>query len=257
MGPLILERAPGTVLPPARPEDFMPVSQQKIYRSGTGKLLHAQRWSKPEIVNAGRELSRSMKGAAVSQMKALKRALAYCVAHPDRGWLLNPKTTWDGKQGTHKFRIGGEADSDFGKCPVTRRSVSGNITRLEGVAIIVKSLLQKITALSVTEGELNSGVTCAQDMLYCMRAIESVGLEVEKPMILKIDNKGAVDLANNWSCAGRTRHVKLNFLRELKEQGIIKTIWFPGWSNPSDIGTKNLAGPAFKKCGETLYGKED
>ena len=93
--------------------------------------------------------------------------------------------------------------------------------------------MQKLVALSVTESELYSGVTTAQDMLYLMRLVEGVGLAVQMPMILYIDNKGAVDLANNWSCGGRTRHVKLNFLRELKEAGIIKTVWFPGWDNPS------------------------
>jgi hypothetical protein len=40
-----------------------------------------------------------------------------------------------------------------------------------------------------------------------MQVLESIGLCVQKPMILWMDNKGAVDLANNWSSAGRTRHV--------------------------------------------------
>ena len=58
-------------------------------------------------------------------------------------------------------------------------------------------------------------------MLRCMRVLESVGLKVEKPVILEIENKGAVDLANNWSAGGRTRHIDVRyyFLRELKEQG--------------------------------------
>jgi hypothetical protein len=44
-------------------------------------------------------------------------------------------------------------------------------------------------------------------------------------MILEIDNKGAVDLTNNWSVGGRTRHVEVQYyLRELKEEGIIHTV---------------------------------
>jgi hypothetical protein len=39
--------------------------------------------------------------------------------------------------------------------------------------------------------------------------MESIGLKVKKLMILKIDNKGAVDLANNWSIGGRTRHIEI------------------------------------------------
>ena len=64
---------------------------------------------------------------------------------------------------------------------------------------------------------------CVQDMLYIMRVIESMELQVELPMVIQCDNKGAVDLANNWSTGGRTRHVatKIMFLRELKEVGLI------------------------------------
>jgi hypothetical protein len=49
--------------------------------------------------------------------------------------------------------------------------------------------------------------------------MEALGLKVELPMVLEMDNKGAVYLANNWSVGGRTRHVdvKSHFLRELKD----------------------------------------
>ena len=53
--------------------------------------------------------------------------------------------------------------------------------------------------------------------------MESMGLNVIMPMVIRVDNKGAKDLVNNWSIGGCTRHVgvRLNYLRELKEDGII------------------------------------
>jgi hypothetical protein len=120
--------------------------------------------------------------------------------------------------------------------------------------------MQKVVALSVTEAELMSCTECVQDMLYTMRIVESMGLKVEKPMILEINNKGAVDLTNNWSVGGRTRHIdtRYYFLRELKEQNIIKTVWLSGLEMPSDLFTKNLARPLFEKhvtvyCGTDEY----
>ena len=68
--------------------------------------------------------------------------------------------------------------------------------------------MQKIVALSVTEAKLIAGVMCVQDMLYIMRVLESVGLNVKKLMLLEMDNKGAYDLANNWSVGGRTCHIE-------------------------------------------------
>jgi hypothetical protein len=51
--------------------------------------------------------------------------------------------------------------------------------------------MQKVVALSLTEAELMLGTECAQDMMYTIWIVESMGLKVEKPMILEIDNKGA------------------------------------------------------------------
>ena len=93
-----------------------------------------------------------------------------------------------------------------------------------------------------------------------MRVLESVGLKVQKPMLLYIDNKGAVDYVNNWSTSGRMRHVgiRLSFMRELKEQNLIHVVWCKSEDMPADLFTKNLSGPLFSKhtkrfCGDDEY----
>ena len=77
-------------------------------------------------------------------------------------------------------------------------------------------------------------------------------------MRLRIDNKGSVDLANNWSIGGRTQHieVKQHFLRELKEEGLIETEWITNEEMVSDVFTKNLGGKAFEKCAEDYVGRD-
>jgi hypothetical protein len=49
-----------------------------------------------------------------------------------------------------------------------------------------------------------------QDMLYMKNVLQSLGLKVKLPMVLEMDNQGAVNLANNWSVGGRTRHIDVN-----------------------------------------------
>ncbi len=44
-------------------------------------------------------------------------------------------------------------------------------------------------------------------MLYMKNVLESLGLKVKLPMVLEMDNQGAVYLANNWSIGGRSRHI--------------------------------------------------
>ena len=66
---------------------------------------------------------------------------------------------------------------------------------------------QKTVTLSVTEAEGSMGVTDAQDMMDTCCLPKSIELKVKLPMLLEIDNKGAVYLANNWSVGGRARQV--------------------------------------------------
>jgi hypothetical protein len=230
-------------------EEVMSDQEQFKYRSGVGKLLHLMKWSRPEILNAVQELSRFMTGAAKAHVKAMYRVMNYCLDTPKCGLVLQPKRHCADGGKDFEFEISGLADSDYAKDPEPRRSVSGYASFLEGAPITRKSKMQGCVTLSVTEAEYVSATECAQDMLFAMRVMESIGLTVKKPMILEIDNKGAIDLTNNWAAGGRTRHVDVrhHFLRELKEEGIIHVKWIPTGENSADLFTKNLDGPTFLK----------
>jgi hypothetical protein len=59
--------------------EAVPLAQQ-AYRKGVGKLLHVTRWTRPDIMNSVRELSKFAGGALMAHMKAMYRCMAYCVA---------------------------------------------------------------------------------------------------------------------------------------------------------------------------------
>ena len=100
---------------------------------------------------------------------------------------------------------------------------------------------------SVTELEQSGCVICAQDMVFQMNVLELVGLAVEKPMIFECDNRGAIDLANNWKAGGWTHHVDVhqNWLRKQQEHGVIMVCWISGVENNANMHSKNLGGPDF------------
>ncbi len=93
----------------------------------------------------------------------------------------------------HQRKIG----LSYAKDAQTRGSVSGYVVYLEDAPTMHRSTTQKTVALSSCEAELNAAVLCAQDMMYQTNTLESIGLKVEHPMILEVDNKGAVDLVNS------------------------------------------------------------
>ncbi len=96
--------------------------------------------------------------------------------------------------------------------------------------------------LSVTEAEIVAGVMVAQDMQHVYHLLESLDLQVKLPMVLEMDNSGAVDVANSWSMGGRMHHVDVRnyFLCELKDQGLSVITHNVGEINDADIFTKNV-----------------
>jgi hypothetical protein len=121
----------------------------------------------------------------------------YCVGTPNRGLFLKPTMKWD-KDPNFEFEIlVGRSDSDFAKDPERHRSVSGYSTFLCGASVTTKSRMQGSVTLDVMSAEFVSGTQCAQEMVFNMRVLESMGLKVKKPMILEMDDKGAVDLSKN------------------------------------------------------------
>jgi hypothetical protein len=247
----------GQVLSKGEKTKEMPIERQKKYRSGTGKLLHMMRWTRPEILNAVRECSKLMSGAMEVHMAAMKRIMRYVVTTAARGLKICPNAEWDGSK-DFPFEVEGWSDSEYAKDD-SRRSVNGWSVFLNGSAIAFRSKMMPIVALSVTEAELFAAVLCAQDMMYALRIMNSMGLKVKLPMKLYVDNKGAKDLCNNWSVGGRTRHIEVKqyFLREMKEAGIIEVLWKSGEEQTSDVFTKNLARPPFEKHAAKFVGDDE
>ena len=82
---------PRQVLDPADEGDVLGPKEQEKCRSGVGKLLHLMRWSRPEIWNAVRELTKHNGKCNASHMKAMKRVMRYAVNTPNRGWRISPE----------------------------------------------------------------------------------------------------------------------------------------------------------------------
>ena len=78
------------------------------------------------------------------------------------------------ENGTGKIEVsslGFEADS--------RKSVTGFVVYLEDAPVALRSVMQKIIALSVTEAELIASVQCVQKMFFVKKVLESMGLQVK------------------------------------------------------------------------------
>jgi hypothetical protein len=237
----------GQVLVKGEEKDVMSDLMITKYRSGVRKLKYLATWSRPDILNAVREVLRYMKAPTQGHCSAMKKIMEYCITMSSRGRKIEPTQQWDGTM-EFEFIVSGKSDSTYNQCLETRCSVLGNTTKVNGVPVITKSTMQETMKLSVTNAKLDSTVTNLQDdMLFVKQIVKSMGLKVKVPMILNVDNQGVRELVNNWSVGGRTQHVvtKAMFLRELKEWGLVVVKYLPGSLMSSDLLTKNLPGPLF------------
>lgn len=228
-----------------------PVSFKKYkeYRSVSGIANYMVQWSWLDCINPQRELSQHLNKPTDACMEAQQRMINFIVGTEARGYTNKPDNpgSWDGSP-DYVFKISGESDSEYAKDP-SRRSVNSGETFLCGALVKMFSKMMPVVALSSMEAELYSIVLTAMDMVFVYHIMRSMGLAVELPMILYADNQGAIGFANNWSVGGRTRHIntKQTYIRELKENGLIKLKHRKGTELIVDNGTKNTQPSAFNQ----------
>ena len=151
-----------------RPKEGEAVSEvcQKSYRTIVGILIHITRWSGPDIMNAVREATKHMQASTPAHKRYVNVLIGFLTRSKNRGWKLMPTRKWDKRDKAFKFKIKGKSDSDYATCPDTRRSVTGYMIWFEGALIAVRSVMQKIAALSSAEAELIALVLCLQEMIF-------------------------------------------------------------------------------------------
>jgi hypothetical protein len=179
----------GQVLTKEKEEETMNEHMTTKFRSGVGKLRYLATWSRLDVLNAVREISRHMMAPTKAHYWAMIQVMEYCMTTANRGRKIAARDQWDGTK-DFEFTVTGKSDSTYSQCPETRKSVTGNTTEVNGVPVIMKSIMQETMKLLVTEAELESTVTNVQDMLFVRQIIESMGLKVKLLMVLSVDNQG-------------------------------------------------------------------
>jgi hypothetical protein len=235
-----------------RPHDgdvMLTHEDQKLYRSGVGMLLYLTKHSRPDISNAVRELSKVMDGATEAHM--MLRGVKYILDTKDKGLLLSPTELVNDEWEFTAF-----SDSDYSGDRDLRLSVTGYVIYLMGVAVAWASRAQRNVTLSSTEAEYVAVSEVCREILFVAQVMEFLGLTVKRPIVVRVDNVGAIYLANNQTTSQRTKHVdvRYHFVREYIEDGTVEIIFVKSKDNDADIFTKNLDGEAFWRHADKLLG---
>jgi hypothetical protein len=185
-----------------------------------------------------------MDGATPAAYKELKRVLQFVVNTKEYGLLIEPK--WQDK---NKWNLVVYTDSDWAGDKENRHSVTVYIMFLMGVPVMWKSRLQRTVALSSTEAEYYAISETAKEIKFIAQILQSLGIQVDLPIIVNVDNVGAIFMVENVTATSRTRHVdaRYHYVREFIEEGFLKIIFVKSEDNKADGFTKNMKMDLYEK----------
>jgi len=96
---------------------------------------------------------------------------------------------------------------------------------------------------STTESEYVALSELSDEVLFLIQIVKFMGVKVEYPIVIEVDDAGAIFLANNKALGQRTKHIDTHyhFTRQYVEDGVIKIRYVKTDDNTSDVMTKNDA----------------
>lgn len=217
-------------------------AEQTKYRSCVGMLMYLVKHSRPDLSNAVRELTKVMDGATAEHWKMALKTVKFVLSTKNRGLAMEP---------TDAHNIEAYVDSDFAGDKGNRRSITGYLVYFCGVVVAWKSKQQGGVTLSSTEAEYYATSELATELLFVKQIAEFLQVPLQMPMVARVDNNGAIYLANNATSGARTKHVdtRVHFVRDLiqSEPPILESQFVGTADNQSDTYTKNTPTDVFWK----------
>lgn len=231
---------PSGGIPPADAENVLPADGISKYRSIVGALLWLSTSSRPDIAFTVSKLARYFACPTKFHLQAAKHVLRYLKGTLDHGIVygLDPDNSNNGQD----LQIEGYTDSDWGQDKDNRRSTSGFVFTMNGGAISWRSKLQQVVAQSTMEAEYMALAYAARETLWLRSLIkEYFPLKIDR-IPISIDNKAAVDLANDQILTDRSKHISIRYhrIRELVKDKVVELVRIPTKEMVADICTKGL-----------------
>ena len=143
---------------------------------------------------AAKEICRDMAEPRCASWGKLKRLARYLVEHPRLVWKVRvgghggPSTAADPDGDWRVLRV--FSDSDWAGCIKTRRSTSGGVAMLGGIALKTWSSTQKTVALSVGEAEYIALVKAATEAIGIRSLARDLGWQLR--LVVGVDSNGQV-----------------------------------------------------------------
>lgn len=268
--PTVMPYVVSADLTAAKPQEV--ILPLKPYQTVTGSLRFMSDSTHPILAWIVGVLGRHLHAPTERHMTAAKHAVRFLKGNPDAGTSF-----------THRgpLHIEGYSDSDYASDPDTRRSITGGLILASGQPVTWMSARQKTVTHSSTEAEYIAADTGTRTLVWLLKFADELDVPLvkrqrtlrisDKPATryhdgeiipdhrpeaqLKIDNTGAIAIAQASSPTRRTKHldVRYHYIQEIVHKGIIKLAQVPTTEQLADAFTKPIGRVKFNEFLRSIH----
>ena len=210
---------------------------KKPYRTLVGKLMYPMVWTRPDLAFAVGSLSAHNSAATDDHWNAGMDVLRY---------LKGTSKLALKYEGSDDYNLESYGDSDWAGDLQSGKSVYGYFIFISGCLISWKSKKSSTVATSTTIAEIECVYHQCVQILWILHLFSELGIQTSTALIW-CDCMPAVKVLNGEKHLERTKHsiVKIEFIRDLIQQGIISCKHKVTGEQIGDIGTKSLSRTLF------------
>jgi len=175
----------------------------------------------PDLANPIRELSKVLDCPMEATFKELKRVIKFVLDTRDYGLKIKPII----KDADDVWSRTVFSDSNYAGDVETHVSITGFCIFLLGIPICWQSKGQRSVTLSLSEAEYVMLSKAAKEVKFVAQVMMSMGIPVKPPIIVHMDNVGAIFMSENITTSQRTKHIDIwyHFVCKFVEDGLLKS----------------------------------
>ncbi|XP_017441205.1 uncharacterized mitochondrial protein AtMg00810-like [Vigna angularis] len=217
-----------------------PLSDPQPYRRLVGQLMYLTT-TRPDLAFVTQQLSQYVSQPMDTHHSAAMRVLRYIKGSPAKGLHFPANSS---------LMPSNFADSDWGSCIETRKSVTGYCVFLGSSLICWKTKKQTIVSRSSSEAEYRALAALSCELQWLHFLLTDLQVPPTAPISVFCDNQSAIYLAHNPTFHERTKHIEIDchVICKKIQSGLLHLLPISSYAQLADMFTKALHPKVFTQC---------
>lgn len=216
-------------------DESQPLEDPASYRRLIGRLLFLT-ITRPDLSYAVSQLSQHMGSPTSTHHQAAIRVLRYLKSTPAHGLFYSTSST---------IQLKAFSDSDWARCPDTRRSITGFLCilrRFSRLMEIQESKKQNTVSRSSSEAEYHALASTICELQWLTYILQELHPTFIQPALLYCDNQSAQYIAANPTFHEHTKHIEIDchIVREKLQSKLFHLLPISTTDQIADVFTEPL-----------------